>query len=123
MKSGLKTLAVVVVLLLTVLAAGCAGLQLQPDVDISPAQFAAIANEVYISQFRSHQTETARTDLTKEERRILNIKLIVLTELRPLLDIYNVYILTGEIPDKKVEDKIIQLTTRLTKLLIKAVIK
>lgn len=99
-------------LMLLFLFMGCAGMQ-QPG-DMSATDLSIWANRVYVMEYDSYVSRVTQGVPGEIERGVLQQKRAILTELYPLLMMYNTYLESGAIPEQALTDAIINLVYRLT---------
>jgi len=116
-------LLMVLLVLLVAFLVGCAGFMQQTgDLksidDMTPKERATWFTSVYNSQDRDYRAMVARSDLTTEQKHILRKKKAIMTQLYPMIQTYNLYIESGAVPTKEVEDRIIEMINNLTSLVL-----
>jgi hypothetical protein len=87
---------------------------LKPVSDMTPKEKAAFFMGVYSSQAEDYKAMVARTNLTIEQKKILNAKHKILTQVYPLIEKYTGYVDAGGLPTPEVEASIIDLINQLT---------
>ena len=113
----------IMLLVLVAFLGGCAGLmqqagELKSIDEMTPKERATWFTSVYNSQDRDYRAMAARSDLTAEQKEILRKKKAIMTQLYPMIQTYNLYIESGAVPTKEVEDRIIEMINNLTSLVL-----
>ena len=114
----MKTKFVWGVMILLIMAVGCATLGFKPWAERTPEEKALAIVQTYNDEDRDVRAlATAMvanpTGYTEAEKKAVRAKKATLIELKPLVDVYKTVVLTGQIPSKETEDKIIELLRKL----------
>jgi len=86
--------------------------------EMTPKEKGAWFLGVYNSQDRDYRNMVVRTNLTNDQKNILRKKKEIMTEVYPMIKTYTIYIDSGAVPTKVVEDQIINLINDLTALAV-----
>ena len=103
-------------LLILFVLVGCAPFGSERPIPVekmTPTQKATWFMTIYNSQFEIHKAEAAQPNLSEAKRKYLNDKKALLTEVWPLIKLYNSYVETGAITSVETEDQIIMLINRI----------
>jgi len=105
-------------ILLMVMAVGCATLGLKPWAERTPEEKALAIVQTYNDEDRDVRALATAivanpNAYTEAEKKAVRAKKATLVELKPYVDIYKTAVLTGQIPSKETEDKIIELLRKL----------
>lgn len=97
-----------------VLLAACATSGLKSFDDMTHKERATWMMGVYNSQARDYKALVARSDLTNSQKEALRYRKELLTQLWPLINTYTVYVDSGAVPTKEVEDAIIRIINEMS---------
>ena len=86
--------------------------------EMTPKEKGAWFLGIYNAQDKDYRNMVVRTDLTNDQKKILREKKKIMTEVYPIIKTYNIYIDSGAVPTKIVEDQIIDLINNLTALVV-----
>lgn len=86
--------------------------------EMTPKEKATWFMGIYDAQDKDYRNMVVRSDLTNDQKEILRKKKEVMIQIYPMIKAYNVYVDSGAIPTKIVEDQIIQLVNDLVALMI-----
>lgn len=104
---------VLLVIILIAMFLGCATTGKSIS-QMSPQEKATWMMSVYNAQYEDYKAVASMADtLTPEAKDILRAKKDILESVWPMIKMYNGYIDTGAIPDKELEDAIINQLNRL----------
>jgi len=117
-----RILPLTVILALAVFLGGCALTQQAGDLktidEMTPKERATWFTSVYNSQDRDYRAQVARPNLTADQKAVLKQKKAIMIQLYPMIQTYNLYIESGAVPTKEVEDRIIEMINNLTSLVL-----
>ena len=115
-----KLLVVLLILMVGAFFIGCPTNQattLKPLSEMTPKEKATWMYSVYNSQYKDYENQAAMGDqLTDASKKILVEKKKVLIKIWPMLKMYDGYIQTGAIPDREVEENIVNMLNQLLTL-------
>jgi len=97
---------VFVMLAMMFIFSGCAGNQIKPIQEWTPLEKATWFMSLYNSEYTSYQAQASAPFLTEEKKAVLRIKKQVLTEVYPLIMLYEQYVDDGKIPSEALENQI-----------------
>jgi nitrogen fixation-related uncharacterized protein len=98
----------IVLLVLVAFMVACAMQGMKPVSEMTPKEKATWMMGVYNSQYDDYKSQAAISDsLTDEAREAMRKKKEILTQVWPLIKMFNGYVDTGALPDREVEARII----------------
>lgn len=109
--------------MLVLILMSCAGLQrsVQDFNTLTPKQKVTWMFGVYNSQAGDYKFKATFMDLTEEEKTILREKKKILEEVWPLIEAYDIVVVSGGVPEAMKEQKIRELLYRLERKIIRAI--
>lgn len=100
-------------ILMTVILAGCAMWANQPTGLTHEQEFLLSAQTTYIQQYNDYKYKVAQPNLTDAQKQALKTKKKVLVEVEPLLRLYSQTVYSGGVPPAGLEDQISALFTQI----------
>jgi hypothetical protein len=107
---------IIVLCLALAFFAGCAGPAIKPFSEMNPKEKAIFFLKIYNGQFDSYQMQSAQPNLTAEQVKMLKAKRDILKAMHPMIQVYDMMVNAGGLPDIATEENILQFIDRLAAL-------